>query len=608
MANGNVRDIDVYLNESFVEKEEGEKVVTSVNGMVGDVVIDKKALGIENVDNTRDLDKPISNAVQSALNAKANSGDVSTINNKINAMQDDLTEVENDLASFKETSTQALEDVQQSITTEVSEAITGAQVDITQLYNSLQGYIGTKNILNYASIVEDADYGALCSVSKDGEVTIANTLLTPVTPYTTKQYLNAETYTFSITSDTAGLTYFVGRGDTVLAQEQTVKGTKTFTFTNQARVKIKVGVMVPASTTAKVFLQIEKGEEATSFVKSVLSANDYLDRVRFGENTALGSGALDRLTTGENNTAVGENALATLGTSTDNTAVGSNTLKAVTGVNNTAVGSNTALRTTTGENNTAVGGYSLMMNTTGKNNTAVGTYANTTTQAFSNTTAIGANSAVTGDNQVQLGDSNTSVYTFGAVQNRSDQRDKTDIADTDLGLGFIRKLRPRKYRHDFRCSYDELVEITDDCGCLVGYEKVEHEPDGSKAGTRFHYGLIAQEVKETLDELGVDWAGYQDHSINGGADIKTIGYTECISPMLKAIQEIDNQNTVNYTAIKEALLLLASNSYIKDDSDGKTYKIGSKDGKLYVTESETTLDELVDSITDVIAKTAVISE
>jgi hypothetical protein len=45
-------------------------VVTTVNGETGDVVITKATVGLSNVDNTSDVNKPISSATQSALNAK----------------------------------------------------------------------------------------------------------------------------------------------------------------------------------------------------------------------------------------------------------------------------------------------------------------------------------------------------------------------------------------------------------------------------------------------------------------------------------------------------------------------------------------------------------
>lgn len=61
--------------------------------------------------------------------------------------------------------------------------------------------------------------------------------------------------------------------------------------------------------------------------------------------------------------------------------------------------------------------------------------------------------------------------------------------------------------------------------------------DGSKARTRYHHGFIAQEVKALTDKLGVDFGGYQDHKINGGCDVLSIGYDEFIAPAVKAIQQ-----------------------------------------------------------------------
>lgn len=46
--------------------------VISVNTRTGDVVLTKSDVALSNVDNTSDLNKPISTATQSALDAKAN--------------------------------------------------------------------------------------------------------------------------------------------------------------------------------------------------------------------------------------------------------------------------------------------------------------------------------------------------------------------------------------------------------------------------------------------------------------------------------------------------------------------------------------------------------
>lgn len=98
-----IRDIDVYLNERYID-EDGDVVdgVTSVNGMVGDVVIEKKHIGLENVDNTSDLNKPISTATQTALNAKMNTVDLIPVQADIDANEAAIQDVADDLADYKD--------------------------------------------------------------------------------------------------------------------------------------------------------------------------------------------------------------------------------------------------------------------------------------------------------------------------------------------------------------------------------------------------------------------------------------------------------------------------------------------------------------------------
>ena len=157
-----------------------------------------------------------------------------------------------------------------------------------------------------------------------------------------------------------------------------------------------------------------------------------------------------------------------------------------------------------------------------------------------NSSSLGYLTNVTGNNQVQLGNSSTTTYVYGTVQNRSDARDKADIRDTQLGLGFIEALRPVDFRWDYRDSYVDLIESEDEEGNDTS-TRVEHPKDGSRKRSRYHHGLIAQEVKEVLDAKGIDFGGYQDHSVAGGKDVLTIGYDELVGPLIKAVQELSTQ-------------------------------------------------------------------
>ena len=154
--------------------------------------------------------------------------------------------------------------------------------------------------------------------------------------------------------------------------------------------------------------------------------------------------------------------------------------------------------------------------------------------AFDDAICIGSASNVTAGNQLQLGNSNIDTFAYGAVQDRSDRRDKADINDTPLGLNFIMAVRPVEYRWDYREDYIAITK--DEHGKKVVTPIAK---DGSKKRTRFHQGVIADEVKTVMDDLGIDFGGYQDHSINGGSDVKSIGYAEFIGPLIKSVQELN---------------------------------------------------------------------
>jgi hypothetical protein len=270
-------------------------------------------------------------------------------------------------------------------------------------------------------------------------------------------------------------------------------------------------------------------------------------------NTAVGVNAIAINSTGHSNTAVGNMALASNDFGARNTAVGQSALPSARSYGNTAVGYKALFSNTSAQYNTAVGEGALQSCVSGWSNAAVGVYALSSLTTYQNCAGLGSGAQVTGSNQNQIGDSGTTTYVYGTVQNRSDLRDKADIRDTRLGLEFIEALRPVDYRWDMREDYrPEAPERPSDDA--TDAEKAAYEAaktkwladvklsnitrDGSKKRSRYHHGLIAQEVKAILDAKGIDFGGFQDHSIAGGDDVLSIGYDELIAPMIKAIQEL----------------------------------------------------------------------
>ncbi len=245
------------------------------------------------------------------------------------------------------------------------------------------------------------------------------------------------------------------------------------------------------------------------------------------QNTAVGSNTLRNNVAGSSNTAIGSGALYSTDASY-NTAIGGNNLRRhLTGNGNSALGHGAAFALEDGASNTAVGRSALGKAVTGSSNTAVGNDAlsfrvdGAMLTGLSNCTGIGAGARVSGSNQVQLGNSATTTYAFGPVQQRSDRRDKRDIAPSQLGLDFILALEAVDYVMDYRDDYSD------------------GERDGRHARTRRHCGFIAQQVEDACNRLGVDFSGLQHHAHGGGGDdVYSLGYTAFIAPLVAAVQAL----------------------------------------------------------------------
>lgn len=203
---------------------------------------------------------------------------------------------------------------------------------------------------------------------------------------------------------------------------------------------------------------------------------------------------------------------------------------------------------TTGSNNVMVGAATGDSETTGTQLVYLGHGAGrflidgTAATAKLNCVAIGYQARVGGNHEIQMGNSSQTVYVYGTVQTRSDERDKADVRDipSDVAVAFVRGLRSCMYKFDYRDDYIEEYKEqagTDAEGKPVYETKIRHlDKDGSKKRTREHAGYLAQQVKELLDDLGFDCGIYQDHLVNeGGCDVKTLAYEQSIPFITKAL-------------------------------------------------------------------------
>jgi trimeric autotransporter adhesin len=270
------------------------------------------------------------------------------------------------------------------------------------------------------------------------------------------------------------------------------------------------------------------------------------------DNTAVGYGALGENTTGDQNTAVGSTALTANSTGNYNTAVGYASLTAnIGGTQNASLGSYSMDANTSGNNNSGLGHASISANTTGSgagslvttggDNTFVGNQAGDTVTTgqqltiiggysdanatIQNATAIGYNTNVTATNNIFLG--NTSVSAIkGQVSfsTYSDERIKKDIKDTDLGLEFIKELKPRKYKRVAPKDYPE--------------EFKDPNKDDLNNPDYIVDGLVAQEVKQTMDKLDVSFSGWDEDE---NTTKQSLEYPAFVPALIKAIQELSTQ-------------------------------------------------------------------
>jgi hypothetical protein len=120
------------------------------------------------------------------------------------------------------------------------------------------------------------------------------------------------------------------------------------------------------------------------------------------------------------------------------------------------------------------------------------------------------------------------IYSYNAPNYVSDVRLKTDIEICDLGLIFIQSLRPVSYR--WIVGQREWVRQENPDNPDAPYTLMD------RPGVRRHYGLIAQELRDTL--AGKDFAGYV---YDPEADEYSLRYSELIAPLIKAVQELAGQ-------------------------------------------------------------------
>ncbi len=260
---------------------------------------------------------------------------------------------------------------------------------------------------------------------------------------------------------------------------------------------------------------------------------------------AIGYQALNSITSGDENTAVGYHSGLKLDTGDNNTIFGWEAMggtSAISADDNTCIGHRSGYGITSGDDNVFVGTSSGDRITTGNDNICIGSGADTSVNSGTNQIVIGKGAVGQANNKCVIGNSslthvnpgNNGTIELGETSMRweklwaanssdisSDRRLKKNIQITDLGLDFIKQLNP------------------------VSYQMIEDDKHYT------HYGIIAQDVLDTLSNFDKNTKTFAGISYDEKHDIYGAAYTEFISPLIKAVQELSAQVEVLKTKIAE---------------------------------------------------------
>jgi len=196
--------------------------------------------------------------------------------------------------------------------------------------------------------------------------------------------------------------------------------------------------------------------------------------------------------------------------------------------NNVIVGANAGTALTTGAQNTILGRAAGDVLTTGTNNVIIGNNADPSANSGTNQVIVGEGTTGTANNQVRLGNSSiSSFHCQTSLTVDSDERIKTEVTTSQLGLDFVNALRPVTYKKIHPADWPE--EIRD--ARFAGDEPAERGEFDSDA---IQHGLIAQEVETALGALP---EGFSGHVIEPSGK-QGIQYERLVMPLIKAVQEL----------------------------------------------------------------------
>jgi trimeric autotransporter adhesin len=199
---------------------------------------------------------------------------------------------------------------------------------------------------------------------------------------------------------------------------------------------------------------------------------------------------------------------------------------------NVAIGYKAGEGVTTGVQNTFIGGLSGDVVTTGSANVVLGYNADVSSSGANDQIVIGTDVSGGNNSTVRFGNSaaTLTINLDGSDTSwaaASDERLKTDIESSTVGLQFINALRPVTYKWAAKNAIDEGLPY---------YDADSSDPCRGTEG-KTHHGFIAQEVKAVIDANSDVANGHNiwEEDPNG---TQQLAPAALIPMLVKAIQEL----------------------------------------------------------------------
>jgi hypothetical protein len=184
---------------------------------------------------------------------------------------------------------------------------------------------------------------------------------------------------------------------------------------------------------------------------------------------------------------------------------------------------------------------------TGERSTALGFSASST---HSYSTAIGRSAVSTASNQFVLGNSSITDLRCQdtSITAVSDSRDKIEIEDLELGLGYVKDVTPVSFYKNNRSSYYTSVysneEMLENPELVQEYtfDQAAYEA-GENKFERQEFGFIAQNVKEALPtEHQEARVAFSEDDPTYGHDVTRFTPGDMVPILWKAVQELSAKN------------------------------------------------------------------